>query len=35
MVAVCGLMMLVLEVCGRRGWAGDVGTRGVWSPWLG
>ena len=30
-----GLMMLVPEVCGRRGWAGDVGTRGVWSPWLG
>ena len=28
-------MMLVLEVCGRRGWAADVGTRGVWSLWVG
>ena len=34
MVAVGGLMMLVLEVCGRRGWA-DVGTGGVWSLWAG
>ena len=32
MVAVGGLMMLVLEVCGRCGWADDVGTGGVW--WL-
>ena len=30
-VAVGGLMMLVLEVCGRCGWADDVGTGGVWS----
>ena len=30
-----GLMMLVLEVCGHRGWADDVGTRGVWSSWVG
>ena len=29
------LMMLVLEVCGHRGWADDVGTRGVWSSWVG
>ena len=28
-------MMLVLDVCGRRGWAADVGTRGVWSSWVG
>ena len=28
-------MMLVLEVCGRRGWADDVGTGGVWSSWVG
>ena len=28
-------MMLVLEVCGRRGWADDVGTRDVWSLWVG
>ena len=35
MVAVGGLMMLVLEVCGRSGWADDVGTRGVWSPLVG
>ena len=35
MVAVGGLMMLVLEVCGRCGWADDVGTRGVWSLWVG
>ena len=30
-----GLMMLVLEVCGRCGRADDVGTRGVWSLWVG
>ena len=35
MVVVGGLMMLVLEVCGRRGWADDVGTGGVWSLWVG
>ena len=35
MVAVGGLMMLVLEVCSRRGWADDVGTGGVWSLWVG
>ena len=29
MVAVGGLMMLVLEVCGRCGCADDVGTGGV------
>ena len=29
MVAVGGLMILVLDVCGRRGWADDVGTGGV------
>ena len=34
MVAVGGLMMLVLEVCGRH-WADDVGTGGVWSSWVG
>ena len=28
-------MMLVLDVCGRRGWADDVGTGGVWSSWVG
>ena len=28
-------MMLVLEVCGRCGWADDVGTVGVWSLWVG
>ena len=26
-VAVGGLMVLVLEVCGRCGWADDVGTK--------
>ena len=31
MVAVGGLIILVLDVCGRRGWADDVGTGGVWS----
>ena len=30
-MAVGGLMMLVLEVGGRCGWADDVGTGGVWS----
>ena len=30
MVAVGGLMMLVLEMCGHCGWAADVGTGGVW-----
>ena len=35
MVVVDGLMMLVLEVCGRRGWADVVGTGGVWSSWVG
>ena len=35
MVIVGGLMMLVLEVCGRCGWADDVGTGGVWSQWVG
>ena len=35
MVAVCGLMMLVLEVCGRHGWVDDVRTRGVRSSWAG
>ena len=35
MVAVGGLMMLVMEVSGRRGWADDVGTGGVWSLWVG
>ena len=29
MVIVGGLMMLVLEVCGRCGWADDVGTGGM------
>ena len=29
MVIVVGLMMLVLEVCGRCGWADDVGTGGM------
>ena len=29
MVAVGGLMILVLDVCGRRGWADDVGTGGL------
>ena len=29
MVVVGGLMMLILEVCGRCGWADDVGTGGV------
>ena len=33
MVAVGGLMMLVLEVCGRRVWADDLGTGGLWSLW--
>ena len=28
-------MLLVLEVCGRCGWADDVGTGGVWSLWVG
>ena len=34
MVVMGGLMMFVLEVCGRCGrcvWADDLGTRGVWS----
>ena len=35
MVAVGGLMLLVLEVCGRCGWAADVGTGGVWSSLVG
>ena len=35
MVVVGGLMMLVLEVCGRCGWADDVGTVCVWSLWVG
>ena len=35
MVIVGGLMMLVLEVCGRCGWAAGVGTRGVWSSSVG
>ena len=35
MVAVGGLMMLVLVVCGRCGWADDVGSRGMWSLWVG
>ena len=35
MVAVGGLMMLVLVVCGRCWWADDVGTGGVWSLWVG
>ena len=36
MIAVGRLMMLVLDdVCGRRGWADDVGTGGVWSSWVG
>ena len=29
MVIVGGLMMLALEVCGRCGWADDVGTGGM------
>ena len=35
MVVVGGLMVLVLEVCGRCGWDDDVGTGGVWSLWVG
>ena len=35
MVAVGGLIILVLDVCGRRGWADDVGTGGVWSLCVG
>ena len=35
MVVVGGLVMLLLEVCGRRGWADGVDTRGVWSLWVG
>ena len=35
MVVMGGLMMLVLEVCGRRGRADDVCTGGVWSLCVG
>ena len=35
MVVVGGLMMFVLEMGGRCGWADGVGTGGVWSSWLG
>ena len=35
MVAEGGLTMLVLEVCGRSGWADDDGTGGVWSSCVG
>ena len=35
MVAEGGLTMLVLEVCGRCEWADDVGSRGMWSLWVG
>ena len=35
MVAVGGLMMLVLVVCGRCGWADYIGTGSVWSPRVG
>ena len=34
MVAVGGLMVLVLVVCGRCEWADDVGCRGMWSLYV-
>ena len=34
MFVVGGLLMLVLVVCGRCGWADDVGTGCVWSSWV-